>query len=86
MAVRATTQRRCGRMLFEAERTLLEHQHGHHGAEYDGRGHVHQDQVYEASDVQRPIAPAIRFVQRRRFRVGPVDGQYPVVAQREPAE
>jgi len=84
VAVGATAQRRVGRMLFEPERALLEHQHGHDGGEHYSAGHVHECQVYEAGDVQRPVAPHVRLVQRRRFRVGPVHGQDPIVAQREP--
>lgn len=85
VAVRATAQRGVGRMLFEPERALLEHEHGHDGGEHERRGRVHERQVHQAGDVQRAVAPRIGLVQRRRLRVGPVHGQYPIVAQREPA-
>lgn len=84
--VRAATARRGdGRMLFKPERALLEHQDGDHGGQHRGHGRVHQGQVHQTGDVQRAVAPQVRFVQRRRLRVGPVHGQYPIVAQREPA-
>jgi len=84
VAMGTTTQRRGGRMLFEPERALLKHQYGHDSGEHYGGGHVHECQMNEAGHVQRPVAPHIGLVQRRRLRVGPVHGQYPVVAQREP--
>jgi len=86
VAVRAATARRhgVGRMLFKPERALLEDEDGHDGGDHRGSGGVHERQVHEAGHVQRPVAPHVRLVQRRRLRVRPVHGQYPIVAECEP--
>lgn len=86
VVVRAAAARRrdVGRMLFEPERALLEDEDGHDGRDYHGSGDVHERQVHEAGHVQRPVAPHVRLIQRRRLRVRPVHGQYPIIAEREP--
>lgn len=84
ITARATAQRGVGRMLFEPERALLKNEHGHNGRYHYCPGDVHERQVHKTGHVQRPVTPYIRLVQRRRFRVRPVHGQYPIIAEREP--